>query len=196
LKLRLTPDASTRPNRTLFATINATFGPAAAPIAQTLFIPLQVVAPGAVAIANASTAALQTGATALAAVLNGLSVALTALVKDPASPAFKSQALAALDSILSLLLVRNTGHTEDAFTATIMGTSGPVPANLAGLDGQPAQTIPLFRLPGLGTGTIVLNASISATATGTVTVAVTTLWEVPCLTGSCSWAQRSMPAPW
>ena len=29
-----------------------------------------------------------------------------------------------------LLLVNNTGNTEDAYTATIMGTSGPVTANL------------------------------------------------------------------
>jgi large repetitive protein len=47
-----------------------------------------------------------------------------------------------------LLLVHNTGNTEDAYMAQIMGTSGPVTASLDGLDGQPIQQLELFRLPG------------------------------------------------
>jgi hypothetical protein len=45
-----------------------------------------------------------------------------------------------------LVLVNNTGNTEDAYTATIMGTTGPVKAKLMGLNGLPISTIPLFRL--------------------------------------------------
>jgi uncharacterized repeat protein (TIGR01451 family) len=71
-----------------------------------------------------------------------------------------------------LLLVHNTGNTEDSYTATITGTNGPVRASLDGLNGQPTQTIPLFRLPGLSTGAILLNADLAHTGQGTVTVRV------------------------
>jgi large repetitive protein len=71
------------------------------------------------------------------------------------------------------ILVRNTGNTEDAFTATVTGTTGPVTANLNGLDEQPTQQIPTFRLPGLSSGTLVLNASLDDFGEGTVTVTVT-----------------------
>ena len=72
-----------------------------------------------------------------------------------------------------LLRVENTGNTEDAYTAVIMGSDGPVTASLDGLDGQPTQTIPLFRLPGLATGAILLHADLEALGRGTVTVRVT-----------------------
>src|SRR5262249_9154505 len=55
-----------------------------------------------------------------------------------------------------VLLVHNTGNTEDSYTATITGSAGPITASLTGLDGSPAQTIPVFRLPGLSTGAILL----------------------------------------
>ena len=41
-----------------------------------------------------------------------------------------------------LLTVQNTGNTEDAYTATIIGTSGPFTASLVGLDGSPTQIDP------------------------------------------------------
>jgi uncharacterized membrane protein len=74
-----------------------------------------------------------------------------------------------------LLLVQNTGNTEDSYTATITGTTGPVSASLTGLDGSPTQTVPLFRLPGLSTGAILLSAALSGPSQGTVTVRVTSL---------------------
>ena len=72
-----------------------------------------------------------------------------------------------------LLLVRNTGNTDDAYTATITGTSGPVAASLNGLDREPCQEIPIFRLPGLATGAILLTANLQDSGQGTVTVTVT-----------------------
>ena len=74
-----------------------------------------------------------------------------------------------------LLLVNNTGNTEDSYTASITGSSGPVAANLMGLDGNPTQSIPLFRLPGLSTGAILIQTDLSAFGTGTVSVNVTSL---------------------
>ena len=74
-----------------------------------------------------------------------------------------------------LLLVNNTGNTEDSYTASITGSSGPVDANLMGLDGNPTQSIPLFRLPGLSTGAILVQTDLSAFGTGTVSVNVTSL---------------------
>jgi hypothetical protein len=71
-----------------------------------------------------------------------------------------------------LLMVENTGNTEDVYTARITATSGPVAASLVGLDGQPAQTIPVFRLPGLATGAILLSANLLAFGHGDITVEI------------------------
>src|SRR5262249_10886159 len=48
-------------------------------------------------------------------------------------------------------------------------------ASLSELGGQPAQSIPTFRLPGLSTGAIPLTATLTAPGQGTVTVRVTSL---------------------
>jgi uncharacterized membrane protein len=72
-----------------------------------------------------------------------------------------------------LLLVNNTGNTEDVYQAVITGTTGAVSANLMGLDGNPTQSIPLFRLPGLSTGAILIDASLANLGLGTVSVRVT-----------------------
>jgi hypothetical protein len=74
-----------------------------------------------------------------------------------------------------LLLVHNTGNTEDAYTATITGTSGRLTASLNGLDGQATQTIHIFRLPGLFTGGIVLQVNVTGLGPGAVTVQVSSL---------------------
>ena len=83
--ITLTPDASTPLNSTLDATITATFGPSASPETQTVQIPVNVVVPGAAAIASAAVAAGQLGNTNLADRLNDLSTALTNLVENPTS---------------------------------------------------------------------------------------------------------------
>ena len=99
----LTPDASTPLNSTLDATITATFGPSASPDTQTVQIPVNVVVPGAAAIANASVAAGQLGNTNLADQLNDLSTALTNLVENPTSAVYQSQAQASLVALVGLV---------------------------------------------------------------------------------------------
>ncbi|MGA7497961.1 MAG: MBG domain-containing protein, partial [Isosphaeraceae bacterium] len=74
-----------------------------------------------------------------------------------------------------LLLVNNTGNMQDSYSATIIGTTGPVTASLTGLDGNPTQSIPEFILPGLSTGAIVLQTDLAATGQGTVTIEVQSL---------------------
>jgi uncharacterized membrane protein/transglutaminase-like putative cysteine protease len=82
------------------------------------------------------------------------------------------QVLAKPGGIAFLLMVDNTGNVEDSYTATITGTNGPVTASLMGLDGAPTQAIPLFRLPGLSTGAILLQTNLMAYGAGTITVQV------------------------
>ncbi|MEW5800648.1 MAG: hypothetical protein AB1847_00955 [bacterium] len=80
--------------------------------------------------------------------------------------------LPAPGSTAFLLIIHNTGNTEEAYSAAITGAYGPVTASLTGLDSQPTQTIPVFRLPGLGTGALLLNADLTAAGEGRVTVTV------------------------
>lgn len=74
-----------------------------------------------------------------------------------------------------LLFVQNTGNVEDAYTAVITSSTGPITASLNGLDGRPTQTIPIFRLPALSTGAILIDAILFDTGDGTVTVQITSL---------------------
>ena len=71
------------------------------------------------------------------------------------------------------LMPQNTGTQDDSYTATIIGTTGPVDASLIGLDGQPTQSIPIFDLPGLTSGAIDVDANLLSAGKGTVTVQVT-----------------------
>ena len=48
-------------------------------------------------------------------------------------------------------------------------------ASLIGLDGLPTQSIPVFRLPGLSTGAILLQTNLAAIGQGTVTIVVKSL---------------------
>jgi Ca2+-binding RTX toxin-like protein len=76
-----------------------------------------------------------------------------------------------------LLLVENLGNLEDVYAATIMTASGPLSASLVGLDGRPAQSVPLFILPGLSTGALLLQAGLADFGEGTVTVQVRSLTD-------------------
>ncbi len=106
LAYTVTPNAATPLNSTLAITFATNLGAGAlADANQQLFIPVRVVVPGADAIANASSAAAGLGDTNLANRLNDLSIAVTNLVQDPTDAVSKSQALASLDSIESLLRV-------------------------------------------------------------------------------------------
>ncbi|HXG10326.1 MAG TPA: hypothetical protein VNK04_11225 [Gemmataceae bacterium] len=106
---------------------------------------------------------------ALAAVNIAAAQGMTARF-DPAS-----RTLSAPGTASFLLLVQNTGNTEDAYTVSITGSSGPVTVHLRGLDGQPAQSIPIFRLPGLSTGAILFEADLTTLGQGTFTIQVQSL---------------------
>jgi uncharacterized membrane protein len=109
------------------------------------------------AVQSSATAALQIGAT------TGLTASL-----DP-----DVQVLPVPGSTDFLLLVNNIGNIEDSYSATITSASGPVTAALGGLDGSLTQTIPIFRLPGLSSGAILLHAAVSAgDQQGTVAVRI------------------------
>ena len=74
-----------------------------------------------------------------------------------------------------VLQVNNTGNTQDAYTATITGTSGPITANLIGLDGQPTQSIPIFYLPGLSTDALVVQTTSTGAGKGSIAIDVHSL---------------------
>ncbi len=101
--ITLTPNPTTPLNTVLTATINATFGPAGSPVTQSISLPVNVVVPGAAAIADSALAASQLGNPDLANRLHDLSIALTNLVQTPTSDVFKSQSLASLDAVVALL---------------------------------------------------------------------------------------------
>jgi uncharacterized membrane protein/transglutaminase-like putative cysteine protease len=122
--ITLTPAASTPLNSALFATFTATYGASASPMIQTARLTVDVVVPGAEAVANASVAAGELGEGDLANRLGDLSAALTNLVQDPASPVFKSQALASVDSVIGQL-------GADPIVAPIAGDLAKARATLA-----------------------------------------------------------------
>ena len=121
----------------------------------------------------------------------GLSASLDPAVVDLAAPGTKD----------FLIKVKNTGNVEDAYSATISQVTGPVSASLQGLDGNPAQTIPVFRLPALADGSLTLSLSLNATGTGIVKVLVTSSQRTIDSTGtdgatrSCYINQAQSPMP-
>ena len=92
----------------------------------------------------------------------GLSATLDPAVVELTAPGAKN----------FLIKVKNTGNVEDAYSATISQVTGPVSASLEGLDGNPAQTIPVFRLPALADGSLNLGLSLNAAGTGIVKVLI------------------------
>jgi hypothetical protein len=74
-----------------------------------------------------------------------------------------------------------------------VGTTGPVTAALNGLDGQPTQEVPLFRLPGTTTGALLLNTTLTTTGAGTVTVKVTSLSDVAVTAEALATVRTAVP---
>jgi hypothetical protein len=155
------------------ATTRVTLAPGASQAVSISTGAVNFAVPGTLSLLAAATSttnpAVAAGATA------GLTVPATRSMTAAFQPA--SQTLSKPGTASFVLMVHNTGNTEDAYTATIMGTSGPVTATLIGLDGVPVQTIPIFRLPALATGAIVLESALSTAGTGTVTVLVKSLTD-------------------
>jgi len=131
--------------------------------------------------------AIQDAATA------GLSIPATQGMTAEFSPA--SQTLSSPGKATFLLMVHNTGNTEDSYTARIIGTSGPITANLVGLDGSPTQTIPIFILPGLSTGAILVQADLSQVASGTVKVLISSLNHRDITSTAVATLSAAEPAP-
>lgn len=162
-------------------------GPAA--LVSTLAQSSVTLAPGASQVINVNVAAIDfavPGSLELAAIAtsrnnNAVQDLASADVTIPFTFAVDSAfeedtiTLAAPGTGTFLLLVDNLGNGEDAYEATIIATSGPLTATLIGLDGSAVQTVPIFRLPGLSTGAIVLNANLADVGSGTITVQVRSL---------------------
>lgn len=85
--------------------------------------------------------------------------------------------LSGLGSTTYQLIVSNMGNTQDAFAATILDTQGSIVADLIGIDGKPSQTIPIFRLPGLGQGAVQLKVTAQGIGTGHVRVQIRSLTD-------------------
>jgi uncharacterized membrane protein len=100
LSLTLTPPAGTPLNSTLSVKIFAMFD-GREPVE--LIVPVHVAAPGVLSVSRSATAAQELGNEALADRLTDLAVTLTKLTEQPLNEIFQIQAIASLDSILSLL---------------------------------------------------------------------------------------------
>src|SRR5262249_16629750 len=87
-------------NSTHTVTVTASYGPADAPLSQTVQMSVQVILLGAYYAGNLGIVAGQLGRTDLANRLGDLSTALTSLFMDPSSAVPKSQALPDLDSVI------------------------------------------------------------------------------------------------
>ncbi len=98
-----TADSSSPLNSTQTVTVTISYGPAAAPLTQTIPMSVQIILPGAYYAGNLGVTAAQLGRTDLADRLGDLSTALTNLFMDPSSAVSKSQALADLDSVIGQL---------------------------------------------------------------------------------------------
>lgn len=157
-----------------FATPSATAVTLARGASQTLSVqldPVNIALPGtleliAVATSRGNTA-VQSSATA------AVTIATTQSLRTSFTPG--AMELAVPGTAAFLLVVDNTGNVEEAYKAAITASSGPVTASLNGLNGQATPEVPLFRLPGLATGAVLLNAQLLAPGAATVTVTVTSL---------------------
>jgi hypothetical protein len=93
-----------------------------------------------------------------------------------------------------LLEVHNTGNQLDSYTATITGTNGPVTASLVNPEtGQPTQTTPVFKVPGLATGVIMLHADLAQFGQGTVTVTVQSQSDPSMMSSPTATVSAAMP---
>ena len=104
----------------------------------------------------------QASATINVAAQKAMSATLNPATKTLADPGSASFAIE----------VKNIGNIEDGYSAVITRKTGSLTASLQGLDGNPTQQIPLFRLPGLATGSINLTASTSKREAGSITILI------------------------
>jgi len=154
------------------ATTPVTLAPNASQSVQVKVGPAPFASLGSLPLVAVATSRANTAVTANASA--SVTIPSTLGVTASFNPA--SQRLNALGSAVFLLQVQNTGTVEDAYSASIVSTQGPIQASLVGLDGNPTQTISTFRLPGVSTGQIVLNATLTGSAAdGMVAVKIASL---------------------
>ena len=160
--ITLTPDASTPLNTFLQATLTATYGPSASPATTTVQIPVHVVVPGALAIAQASVAAGQLGETSLANMLNDLGIALTDLVQNPGDPVAEGQTLADLKDLITQL-------SADAFLSAYVPA---IAASEAAIASASTSAATLAAVDGLGNALDTLAGAINDEAAYGFTLAL------------------------
>jgi hypothetical protein len=73
------------------------------------------------------------------------------------------------------IVVENTGNLADAFSAEIVGTTGPLASRIIGSDGSFLRSLDGFQLPALTTGRLILEADLQVLGQGTVTVRIRSL---------------------
>jgi uncharacterized membrane protein len=82
------------------------------------------------------------------------------------------QQLAAPGTASFLLTISNIGNLDGAFRAGISGTTNGAFAQLIGIDGRPAAQVPVFRVPGLTSGFLLMQARLPQAGEGRITVHV------------------------
>ncbi len=122
-----------------------------------------------------------------------ISVTIPAAKAVAASFVPPTRHLAAAGGATFQLQVQNVGNVEDAYTAAIVGTNGPVQAALHALDGTPTTMIPIFRVRGQGAAGLTLDADLSSLGQGTVTVRITSLSD-PTVTTTATAMLLATPA--
>ena len=158
---------------------HVTLGPGASVVVPITTTTVNFAVPGSLNLIAAATSQANPAVQSVAT--SALNIAGTHGLGSSLAPAVKVLPIPGTTDFL--LEVNNTGNVEDSYSAVITGTSGPLTANLMGPEGNLTQTIPLFRLPGLSTGAILIHAGIASTATGTVSVRVTSIGN-PAMTTS------------
>ncbi|QEH35411.1 Ubp3 associated protein Bre5 [Aquisphaera giovannonii] len=127
--------------------------------------------PGSLPLVATATSRATPGVRAMAQA--DLTIAATTGMSASLTPA--SQSLSAPGTGSFLILLSNTGNTDDSYSVTIVGTTGGATAALIGPDGRPTQALSLVRLVGLATGSIPLDVTLADAGTGTVTVEIRSL---------------------
>ncbi|MGH3863842.1 PKD domain-containing protein, partial [Actinokineospora sp.] len=152
---------------------SVTLAPGASQVVSVNVGPIGFATPGALNLTGLATARSNTAVkgSATARVTIGETAGITAGF-DPALVT-----LAAPGGAVFLLQVHSTGNREDSYQASIVATSGPISASLSDLDGLPVQNVPLFRIPGLATAALFLDATLESGGQGTVTVRVQSLTD-------------------
>lgn len=136
--ITVTPETSIPLGSTLRIGLESDGGPSGGQFSSQVYeLVVRVAVPGADAITDASIAASQIGNDGLAARLNDLSVALTNLVQVPGDAVAKSQALAALDSVIAQI---STDPNLSSLVGDLTSARGQLDAATTAPDVQAATT--------------------------------------------------------